>query len=197
LTTLQEEWRRPAAALGRLVCASAVSRVAGCPLLLSQEVSADGSELFHRKGGQILAAHAEKIGSRHVAETKPRGSKGIGFPRRHGDPVRYRASEAIEGSFRQTDPGEILPGFVRRCPRFLHLLPFQSARVHPRAGCRRQISRHRRRVSLQRWCLDWRCGNRWSRRKVHCRAPPAPGGTRWACRGQRRRERWVWFRRRI
>jgi len=36
LTTSQEEWRRPAAALGRLVCASGVSRVAGCPLLLSQ-----------------------------------------------------------------------------------------------------------------------------------------------------------------
>lgn len=36
LTTSQEEWRWPAAALGRLVCARGFSRAAGCLLLLSQ-----------------------------------------------------------------------------------------------------------------------------------------------------------------
>jgi hypothetical protein len=137
----------------------------------------DGSERFHRKGGQILAAPAEKIGSRQVAGTKPRGGK------RHRVPapralVRYRRPEAIEGSFRQTDPGEIEPGFVRRRPRFLHLLPFQSARVHPRAGCRRQISRQRRGV---RWRLDWCGGNCWSLRRVNCRASSVR--TRWTGRG--------------
>lgn len=105
--------------------------------------------------------------------------------------VRYRPPEAIEGSFCQTDPGEISPSFVRCCPRFLHLLPFQPARVHPRAGCRRQISRLRRWVSLRPRRLDWRGGNRWRLRRVNRRAPP--GRTRWPGRGQRRSEQWIWF----
>ena len=117
------------------------------------------------------------------------GAKNIGYPR------RPRPPEAFECSFRQTDQGEIEPCFVRRCPRFLHLLPFQSARVHPRAGCRRQISRRRRRLSLRPCRPDWRGGNCRSRRKVNCCAPP--NRTRWTCRGQRRRERWAWFRCRI
>jgi hypothetical protein len=153
----------------------------------------DGSERFHRKGGQILAAPAEKIGSRRVGQNRA-GAKGIATAPRRAL-VCYRPPKASEGSFRQTDPGEIEPGFVRRCPCFLHLLPFQSARVHPRAGCRRQISRQRQGVLLRRWRLDWRGGNRWSRWKVDRRAPP--GRTRRTCRGERRRERWVWFRCRI
>jgi hypothetical protein len=110
-------------------------------------------------------------------------------------PVRYRAPEAIESSFRQADQGEIEPSFVRRCPRFLHLLPFQSAYVHPRAGCRRQISRRRRGLPLRPCRPDCRGGNCRSRRKVNCRPPP--NRTLWTCRGQRRRERGAWFRRRI
>jgi len=196
LTTSQEEWRRPAAALGRLVCARGFSPIAGCPLLLSQAVS------FGRMGANGFTARVAKS-SRRRWRTFARGAlrrqtarerkAWVPAPRRR--PVRYRPPEAIEGSFRQTDPGEILPGLVRRRPRFLHLLPFQSARVHPRAGCRRQISRQRRGVLLRRRRLDWRGGNRWSRRKVNCRTPP--GRTRWTCRGQRRCERWVWFRGRI
>lgn len=125
------------------------------------------------RGEDLLAACS---GDKSAREQKSSGSRAV--------------PEAIEGSFRQTDRGEIEPGFVRRCPRFLHLLPLQSARVHPRAGCRRQLSRLRRGISLWRWRFDWRGGNRRSRRKVKCRAPPRR--TRWARRGQRRRERWVW-----
>jgi hypothetical protein len=136
-----------------------------------------------RREGWLAACSGDKTA---------RGQKASGS---RGAFVRYRPPEAIEGSFRQTDPGEIEPGFVRRCPCFLHLLPFQSARVHPRAGCRRQISRQRRGISLRRWRLDWRGGNRWSLRRANCRA--LPGRTRWTCRGQRRRERWVWLRCRI
>jgi hypothetical protein len=133
--------------------------------------------------------------TRDVAETKLRGSKRhlVSAPPRGS--VRYRPPEAIEGSFRQTDQGEISPSFVRCCPRFLHLLPFQPACPHPRAGCRRQISRLRWWVSPRPWRLDWRGGNRWRLRRVNCRAPP--GRTPWPCRGERGRERWVWFRARI
>jgi hypothetical protein len=129
--------------------------------------------------------------TRDVAETKFRGTKRhlVSAPPRGS--VCHRPPEAIEGSFRQTDSGEISPSFVRCCPRFLHLLPFQPACVHPRAGCRRQISRLRRWVSLRPRRLDWRGGNRWRLRRVHCRAPF--GRTRWTGRGQRRRERWGWF----
>jgi hypothetical protein len=74
-------------------------------------------------------------------------------------------------------------------------LPFQSAYVHPRAGCRRQISRRRRGLPLRPCRPDCRGGNCRSRRKVNCRAPP--NRTLWTCRGQRRRERGAWFRRRI
>ena len=165
MTTSQEEWRRPAAALGRLVCARGLSRVAGCPPLAvtRRVIRPEGRERFRRKGGQILAAREEDWLAAWSGPPNRTGAKSIGStpPWR---PVRYRAPEAIEGSFRQTDPGEILPGFVRRCPRFLHLLPFQSAYVHPRAGCRRQTSRQRQGVSLRRWRLDWRGGNRWSLR---------------------------------
>jgi hypothetical protein len=157
---------------------------------------------FIRADGRTVSARMTKSSwrpRRRLARCMERppnrtGAKSIGStpPWR---PVRYRAPEAIESSFRQADQGEIEPSFVRRCPRFLHLLPFQSAYVHPRAGCRRQISRRRRGLPLRPCRPDCRGGNCRSRRKVNCRPPP--NRTLWTCRGQRRRERGAWFRRRI
>jgi hypothetical protein len=63
--------------------------------------------------------------------------------------------------------------------------------MHPRTGCRRQLSRLRRWVLLRPWRLDWRGGNCRSLRRINC--PTARGRNRWSCRGQRRRDRWVWF----
>ncbi len=192
MTSSQEEWRRPAAGLGRLVCARGFPRVAGCPLLLPRG--------FIRADGRTVSARVTKSSRRprrrltcSGRQTAP--EQKAGCPRRHGAPVRYRPPDAIESSFRQADQGEIEPCFVRRCPRFLHLLPFQSAYVHPRAGCRRQISRRRRELLLRPCRPDWRGGNCRSQRKVNCRAPS--NRTRWTCRRQRRRERWAWFRRGI
>ncbi len=69
MTTSQEEWRRPAAALGRLVCARGFCRVAGCPLLLSQEDSYG----FTARVANPRGARGS-TGSRHLAETNARGS---------------------------------------------------------------------------------------------------------------------------
>ena len=194
MTSSKEEWRRPAAALGRLVCARGFSRVAGCPLLLPQRFHSGGWPNGFRKGGQISRRLRRRLARCMERPPNRTGAKSIGSTP-SWRPVRYRAPEAIESSFRQADQGEIEPSFVRRCPRFLHLLPIQSAYVHPRARCRGQISRRRRGLPLRPCRPDCRGGNCRSRRKVNCRAPP--NRTLWTCRGQRRRERGAWFRRRI
>jgi hypothetical protein len=66
LTVSHEEWRRPAAALGRLVCARGFSRVAGCPLFLSQEDS------FGRMGVNGFVTRWPTRRKRHRVPAPPR-----------------------------------------------------------------------------------------------------------------------------
>ena len=187
MTTSQEEWRRPAAALGRLVRTRGFSRVAGCPSCCRKSFHLAGWQRTVSSQGWLNPRSArEKIGSRHVAETKPRGSKRHRVPATAPSSVSVRRKRLKAHFARQiwAKSNQVLSAAAPVSFIFCHSSPHACIRARDAGGKFRGSGGG---VSLRRWRVNWRGGNRRSRRNVNCWAPSRR--TRWTCRGQRRRER--------